>query len=78
MRVELQVLNRAVSTLFATHPNPDALREAWANVMNDLKPANIPANADNVTKERYDIHCKEYRFAMDLKNRIGAFSKPAP
>jgi hypothetical protein len=71
MRVELQVLTRAVSTLFATHPNPTALLAAWDTVMEDLKPQVIAANSSEIEKKRYDTHCAELRLATDFKGRIG-------
>lgn len=74
MRVELQVLTRAVSTLFATHPDPTALRAAWEIAMRDLKPREIRADASDVDKKRYETHCAEYRLAMQLHHRISTLT----
>jgi len=71
MQVELQVLTRAVSTLFVSHPNPEALRAAWSTVMNDLKPRDPGPNATDLEKNHYEIQCAEYRLASQLKARIG-------
>jgi len=71
MRVELQVLTRAVSTLFATHPDPTTLRAAWDRVTEDLKPHDIKADASDIEKKRYEARCAELRLATTLQNRIG-------
>ncbi|MBB2926592.1 hypothetical protein FHX59_001001 [Paraburkholderia silvatlantica] len=75
MRIELQVLGRAVSTLFAIHPDPTAPRRAWARVVSDLCPDDLTATADKVAKERNKIQCEEFRIATQLQARIGALPR---
>lgn len=75
MRNELQVLTRAVSILFSTHPEPEALKSAWSKVVKDLKPPSIPSIASDLEKHRYKSDCAEFNLANKLYHRIG-FLRP--
>ena len=71
MRNELQVLTRAVSILFTTHPNPVALKQAWQIVIEDLRPRELPVMPNETDKKIQAMATEQFRGATKLLEQIG-------